>query len=523
MSTLYLGLDSSTQSLSAVVIDLDAGRVVHDVSLNFDQMLPHYHTQDGVLRAQDPTLIHAPPLMWAEALDLLLVRLREVGVPMADIAAIAGSGQQHGSVYLNAKAATRLACLDPARPLVDQLGDIFSRRTSPIWMDASTSQACAEITTALGGPAAVAEATGSAAFERFTGPQIRKFWQEEPACYQATSHIALVSSFMCSLLSGRIAPIDPGDGAGMNLMDIRKLCWHANALRATAPDLAARLPPLATSGTVVGPVSRYFVERHGLSPDCASVIWSGDNPCSVIGLGLVQSDRVAISMGTSYTYMGTMAECHVDPRGEGHVFGSPAGGYMTLNCFKNGGLARARVRDRYGLNWEDYRRRMRETPPGNNGRLMLPWFDTEIVPRVLKPGVQRRNLAEDDAAGNCRALVEAQMMAMKLHARWMDVQPSVIYATGGASEDPAVLQVMADVFGCPVQPFAITKSAALGAALIAAQAWRKAMGQGSDWSGVVAPFAHLDTTRRVTPDAKAIAVYAALLLQYAEFERSALV
>ena len=523
MSTLYLGLDSSTQSLSAVVIDLDAGRVVHDISLNFDQVLPHYHTRDGVLRDAHPTVIHAPPLMWAEALDLMLDRLREAGVPMTDIAAISGSGQQHGSVYLNAKAATRLARLNPAKPLVDQLGDIFSRPTSPIWMDASTSEACAEITSALGGPAGVAGATGSAAFERFTGPQVRKFWQVEPASYQATTHIALVSSFMCSLLSGRIAPIDPGDGAGMNLMDIQKRCWHTEALRATAPDLAARLPPIASSGSVVGPVSRYFVERHGLSPACASIIWSGDNPCSVVGLGLVQPGQVAISMGTSYTYMGTMAECHVDPRGEGHVFGSPAGGYMTLNCFKNGGLARARIRERFGLSWEDYRRRMSETPPGNHGRLLLPWFDTEIVPKVLKPGVQRKNLAEDDAAGNCRALVEAQMMTMKLHAQWMGVQPAIIHATGGASEDPTVLQVMADVFGCPVQPFAITKSAALGAALIAAQAWCQSTGQCSDWNGLVAPFTHLDSTRRVMPQATATAVYDDLLLQYADFEQSALV
>ena len=62
--------------------------------------------------------------------------------------------------------------------------------------------------------------TGSPAYERFTGPQIRKFYQEQPDAYAATARIHLVSSFMASLLLGADAPIDPGDGSGMNLMDL---------------------------------------------------------------------------------------------------------------------------------------------------------------------------------------------------------------------------------------------------------------------------------------------------------------
>jgi xylulokinase len=522
MPRLFLGLDSSTQSISAAVIDLDAGRVVHEVSLNFDRVLPRYGTSDGVLRGEDPTVIHAPPLMWTEALDLLFERMREEGVPMRNIVAISGSGQQHGSVYLAKGADATLARLDASRPLVAQLAGIFTRATSPVWMDSSTTQDCREITGTLGGADAVAEATGSAACERFTGPQVRKFHRTEPAAYEATGHIALVSSFMCSVLAGRIAPIDPGDGAGMNLMDIRTRQWHAAAVDATAPGLAAKLPRLAPSGTVVGPASPYFVERHGLSRDAKCVIWSGDNPCSVVGLGLVQPGRVAISMGTSYTYFGTMSDCRVDPRGEGHVFGSPAGGYMALNCFKNGGLARARVRDRYGLDWPGFQRAMSEAPPGNRGKLMLPWFDTEIVPKVLTPGVHRRGLTEDDASGACRALVEAQMMAMRLHGDWMQIRPEVIHATGGASEDRAVLQVMADVFGCPAQPFAVTKSAALGAALIAAQAWHEATGRPHDWPAMVAPFTGCDAHRQVFPNPASVEVYRKLLPEYAAFESETL-
>lgn len=513
MPRFHLGLDASTQSLTGVVIDLDTGRTVNARSVNYSAAFPAYGTRDGVLRGADPRVVHAPPGLWLDALDRLLDGLREDGAPLGSLHAVSGSGQQHGSVYLNASAPDALARLDPSRSLADNLAGSFSRATAPIWMDASTTTQCAEIAAALAAHGGIIEATGSAATERFTGPQIRKCWQEEPDTYAQTRHIALVSSFLCSVLSGRIAPIDPGDGAGMNLMDIRRLAWHDVALAATAPGLAERLPPLAPSGTVIGPVSAYFVARHGFDPATLSVIWSGDNPCSAAGLGLIRPGMVAISMGTSYTYFGTMASCRVDPDGAGHVFGCPTGGYMTLNCFQNGGLARARVRDRYGLDWAGFREAMASVPPGNHGRLMLPWFDREIVPRVGRPGVHRLGLDEDDAAGNCRALVEAQMLAMRRHAEWMQTPAGLIYATGGASEDPAVLQVMADVFQCPVQAASLTHGAAFGAALIAAQA-----STGTAWGDLAARFLSAHPARRIDPDARTAATYRDLLARFAAFE-----
>ena len=243
MSTLYLGLDASTQSLSAVLIDLDTRNAVCDISLNYDETLPHYGTQNGVLDNPDPKIVHAPPLMWVEALDALFDTLKAEGVSLGHIRAISGSGQQHGSVYLNAGIVRALSNLDPAKSLVQNLDGVFSRNTSPIWMDSSTRVECDEIRAALGGLQATTRATGSTTFERFTGPQIRKFYKTQPDAYAHTAHVMLVSSFMASLIAGTVAPIDHGDGAGMNLMDIQRRAWHPRALDATAPGLSDRLPP----------------------------------------------------------------------------------------------------------------------------------------------------------------------------------------------------------------------------------------------------------------------------------------
>lgn len=522
MSDLYLGLDSSTQSLSAVVIDLSSRRIVHEVSLNFDKTLPGYGTQNGVLRGPDPAVVHAPPLMWVEALDVLMAQLKADGVALGEVRAVAGSGQQHGSVYFNATLPAVLAGLEPGKSLKEQLAHCFTRLTAPVWMDSSTHLECEEIQTALGGVSATAEATGSAAFERFTGPQIRKFFKTEAKAYEATAGIGLVSSFMASVLAGRVAPIDQGDGAGMNLMDIRRRQWHAKALGVTAPGLDKKLPSLVEPWTSIGTVSPYFVRKYGLNPNALAVVWSGDNPCSVIGTGVVEPGMVAISLGTSDTYFGTMAECHTDPRGEGHVFVSPTGDYMTLICFKNGSLAREKVKDAYGLDWKGFGAALSATVPGNGGAIMLPWFDPEIVPRVLKPGVRRFNLEASNAAANCRAVVEAQMMSMKLHSQWMGIQPTSIRATGGGTKEREILQVMADVMGCPVVQFETSKTAALGAALRAAHAWRKMHNQPHSWAEITNGFTHTAASGGIHPAPDVAPVYASLLRQYSECERQGL-
>lgn len=73
--------------------------------------------------------------------------------------------------------------------------------------------------------------TGSRAFERYTGPQIRKIYEEQQDIYCATERISLVSSFMASLLVGNYAAIDHSDGAGMNLMDLHRRTWSPEALQ----------------------------------------------------------------------------------------------------------------------------------------------------------------------------------------------------------------------------------------------------------------------------------------------------
>jgi len=522
----FLGLDLSTQSLTALVVDVREKAVVFQTSLDFDAAYASYGTKGGVLRGKDPRVVHADPRMWVEAIDDVLTFLGRQKLT-EEIAAVGVSAQQHGSVYLNDQAWETLGAMDPGLPFLGQVKGIFARPTAPVWMDSSPQRECEEITEALGGEAATVLLTGSRATERFTGPQIRKFWKQDPGRYAQTGHIALVSSFATSLLLGLPAPVDCGDGFGTNLADIRTGRWSRKALAATAPRLRKKLPDLVRGDRCLGRVSPYLAKRYGFHPLTEVVTGTGDNPSSLAGLGLVgDGGRHAVSLGTSDTYFAYLSRLGKERSPEGHVFGTADGRHMVLLCFKNGSLARESIKNRYRLSWDDFSEILLTTPPGNQGRVMLPYLLPETTPRVPAPGVRRYGgLTTGDAQANVRAVAEAQIMSMFIHSRGFGEKAEAMLVTAGGSENRGLLQVIADIFGREVRTFEVKDSAALGAAVRAARTCLEARGDRRTWGDLAKLFIGTKQAKPVFPRREAAAVYHGengLLSVYETCERYAL-
>jgi xylulokinase len=380
----------------------------------------------------------------------------------------------------------------------------------------------------LGGAQKVAALTGSRAYERFTGNQIAKVHRRQRKVYEGTERIALVSSFVCSLLAGDYAPIDWSDGSGMNLLDIRKKRWAKSALDATAPGLAAKLGEPVAAHTVVGVLHRYFVDRYGFSGKCLVVAGSGDNPCGVAGLRLQKSGDIAISLGTSDTVFGTLGK--PKPSGkEGHIFASPVDpdGYMALVCYKNGALTREFVRDSAaGGSWDAFSRALSATRPGNGGCIGFYVRVPEITPPTRKTGILRfdvrgRLVRAFDPAVDCRAVVEGQFLSMRLHCANLGIRPRSILATGGASANGAIVQVMADVFGVPVYVGEQPNSASVGAAYRALHGWA-CRRKGRFVSFAVAMAGAPKFRLAARPGRKSHAVYTGMLPAYARLEKKML-
>jgi len=435
---MFLGLDCSTQSLSAIIIDSEKGTIEHEEVVRFQDELPQHNTTHGFVRGVHPDEFFSSPLMWLDALDLLFSKLVAKKVPLHLIKGISGSAQQHSTVYIKREGLAALRSLDPHHSLSEQLRSHYSRPVSPIWLDASTGTECKEIANAVGGNETIHQITGSSITPRFSAPQIRKYAKEYPARWAETEVVHLVSSYLSSIMTGRRSSIDYGDGAGMNLMNLKNLVWDSTMVRATYDDLFSKLPVLQHSANMVGLVNQYFVKKYGINDRARCYNWSGDNPCSLVGMGAARPGKWIISLGTSYTAFCATENPLADPNGFGNVFGNPIHDYMALSCFKNGALACFTLKDQLGLDWQEFDR-LASIPPTLEDRPSLPFFETD-----------------------------GQFLNMKHYSAWMDEKPKSIYVTGGISQSPGVCQTIANIFQTPVYRLENSSSASLGAAMRAA-------------------------------------------------------
>ncbi len=469
---ITLGLDASTQSLSALIIDTSKGTIIADHSVSFGRDLAKYKSPAGFIPGGKDGEIHADPRMWLDALDMLMAKLQSSGIDVSTIDAVSGSGQQHATVYLAEKFHQTISQLDSSQNLSSQLDDCFSRQTSPIWMDNSTAKECAEMADAIGSQQEVCKRTGSIMIERFSAAQIRRFAKLDPAGWQNTNTVHLCSSFLASVISGKSVAIDHGDGAGMNLMNLQSLSWDDKVVSACAPELAEKLPSLAPSATVAGNIAPYFVEKYGFKAECKSILWTGDNPSSLVGMGAAGAGKMVISLGTSDTLFAAMPEPVTDPDGYGHVFGNPLGGYMSLICFRNGSLAREALKELLAASWEDFAAAGKAERMGPDG-FSAPFFMEEITPLTRAPHTQCYGDVDEEKLSKLekiRFLLDGQFINMKYRAAWLGIDPDEIYLTGGAAQNDGIAQTVADIFQIQSSRLQVNNSAALGASLRAAHA-----------------------------------------------------
>ncbi|XP_044532258.1 xylulose kinase [Gracilinanus agilis] len=337
----------------------------------------------------------------------------------------------------------------------------------------------------------------------------------------AGQRIALVSNFAASLFLGSYTPIDYGDGSGMNLLNIRKKSWSQLCLDACAPELEEKLGPAVPSSSVLGPISSYHVQRYGFNSECKVIAFTGDNPASLAGMRLEEGD-IAVSLGTSDTLFLWIKE--PTPALEGHIFCNPVNSqeYMALLCFKNGSLMREKVRDESASgSWDEFSLALRSTEIGNCGNLGFYFDVMEITPETTgrhRFNADNQKVSKFPKEMEVRALIEGQFMAKRIHAEKLGyriVPRTKILATGGASHNRDILQVLSDVFNAPVYTIETANSACLGCAYRAIHGL--AIGEKASFTDVVklAPEPRL----AAVPTAGAAQVYGPLLKRYAELEQ----
>jgi xylulokinase len=419
-----LGIDSSTQSTKALVVEADNGRVVSEA------------------KEAHPDGTEVDPLVWWKAAREAVHRA--TAHAPGPVEAVAVAGQQHGMVALDRDGV----------PVRDAL----------LWNDIRSAPQ-ARTLVERHGAATLARRTGLVPVASFTLTKLAWLAENEPYHADRVDRVLLPHDWLTWLLAGRPdrACTDRGDASGTGYFAPASGEWLPDLLSEAMAGRSPRLPE------VLGPADQAGVvaDVPGLTGAVLGA-GTGDNMAGGLGLGVRPGD-VVVSLGTSGTAFAVTEQPCCDETGTVAGFCDATGRHLPLVCTLNaarvlGATARMLGTDLAGLD-----RLALAAPAGAGGLTLLPYLEGERTPNLPDAagtlmGMRGSNMTPENLA---RAAVEGMLcgLADGVEAlQTVGVEVRRVLLIGGASESAAVRTVAPSLFGVDVEVPETREYVALGAA-----------------------------------------------------------
>jgi len=384
--------------------------------------------------------------------------LATTGVTGAQIACITFSGQMQGVVALGAN----------ARPL----------RPAIIWMDSRATVQVRELEARIS-VQDVYRITGHRLSAAYSLAKILWIRDNEPELFARTHKFVCAKDAIIARLTGEFVT-DPSDASGMNLYDLKTGEWSAPILEAAGLD-RAKLPQILYSIFNVGGIRDDVAAQLGLLAGTPVVLGGGDGACASVGAGSVRE-------GVAYSYVGTSAwiataarEPVIDATMRVFTFGHVVPDLVIpMGTMQTAGAAYQWARDQLadpqilqdGKAFELMNILAEAAPPGANDLLFLPYLAGERAPR-WNPDARANFIGltiRHTRADMLRAVLEGVAYNMRLILDILNAQSGAIDSIrviGGGSSARLWAQIMADVYGIPLQRLVrLEEATSMGAAVI---------------------------------------------------------
>ncbi|MCS6836798.1 MAG: xylulokinase [Anaerolineae bacterium] len=440
-----LGVDLGTSSVKVALYDLAAGvlraSAAHEYPILKPQ--PNYAEQDAE--------------SWWQATRSAIRRVLAQAGDHSPLLGIGLSGQMHGALLLDAQG-------QPLAPAI-------------IWPDQRSAAQAQQLMDAVGRERYVS-ITGTLAATGFMAASLLWLKEHAPDVLACAHTVLLPKDYVRFRLCGALHT-DVSDAAGTGLLDIHARRWSEDILQAAGLPVHV-LPPLAESAAIVGQLSAQAADDLGLPAGLLIAAGSADQVAQAVGNGLVTPGRASVTIGSGgQVFVPVPAQpAATDPRL--HRFNHAVPGlHYILGATLSAGLSLRWLRQVVGLEhhpdaYAILSAEAAQKPPGADGLIFLPYLTGERTPYMdsaargafigLNAYHGRGHLARAVMEGVTFSLRQALELALELG----QVQAEGLLIAGGASESPFWRQLMADVWGMPVQKSLSPEPAAVGASLLAA-------------------------------------------------------
>jgi xylulokinase len=443
----HLGIDLGTSAVKVLVLD-ETGEPLSRATRHYPTAVPRPGWAE-----------QSPRDWWTATVEAACEAAAKAGRPISSVGL---SGQLNGFVLIGADG-------EPLAPAV-------------IWLDVrATSEAgMLQHHTVFD----VAQASGNPVSAICVLPKLVWFLNHRPELIAATKHVLLAKDYILFKLTGARVT-DPSDAASTTLAVPDGTAWDARLL-----DLAglteAQMPVILPSGAVAGTLTRAAAAETRLPAGLKVAAGAGDVAALALGCGVVQPDRVAITLGTAGH---VVAQAAADPglnerSGLWRIPHSVHGRMLWLGLIMSGGLSLAWMRrvlamsDTSEPDFGKLEALAAAVPPGSDGLIFLPFLEGAATP-YSRPEARGAFVGLSSAHG-AGHLLRATMEGVSFNAREC---VDALEATGtkighirlaeGGAQSPLWCQIMADALSRPVLKLDERDTSAAGAAYLG---WAAASG-----------------------------------------------